>query len=66
MCQFENATPTASGEDEWLLDNPQMRTFIGAVNEIKSRESDPKRIVDAIRPHFKTLLADSEWLPASY
>jgi predicted metal-dependent enzyme (double-stranded beta helix superfamily) len=66
MCQFENATPTATGEDEWLLDNPQLRAFIGAVNEIKSRENDPKRIVDAIRPHFKTLLADSEWLPASY
>ena len=66
MCQFDNATPTSDGQEEWLLDNPQMRTFIGAVNDIRMREGDPQRIVKAIRPHFETLLADPDWLPESF
>jgi predicted metal-dependent enzyme (double-stranded beta helix superfamily) len=49
--------------DEWLLDNPQMRRFISAVNTARARESDPRRIVAEIRPDFVALLADPVWLP---
>ncbi|MBI3968139.1 MAG: cysteine dioxygenase family protein [Chloroflexi bacterium] len=57
--------PTTRAE-EYVLDNPQMRRFITAVNEIRARESDPQTIVTAIRPHFADLLVDQAWLPARY
>jgi predicted metal-dependent enzyme (double-stranded beta helix superfamily) len=66
MCQFENAGPTANGQDEWILDNPRMREFIGAVKEIRDSGDDQKAILAAIRPHFEQLLADETWLPARY
>ena len=49
--------------DEWLLDNQQMRRFIGAVNATRARESDPSKIVAKIGPEFVQLLADPDWLP---
>lgn len=52
--------------DEWVLDNATMRAFIGAVNEIRSREADPRAAIAAIRPHFAELLNTPEWLPAAY
>jgi predicted metal-dependent enzyme (double-stranded beta helix superfamily) len=52
--------------DEWMLDNETMRAFIGAVNEIRSREADPRAAIAAIRPHFAELLNTPDWLPAAY
>lgn len=52
--------------DEWVLDNATMRAFIGAVNEIRSREADPRAAIAAIRPHFADLLNTPDWLPAAY
>ncbi len=52
--------------DEWLLDSPQMRRFIDAVNATRVRESDPSKIVAAIRPDFVQLLADQDWLPQQF
>lgn len=52
--------------DEWLLDNPQMRRFIGAVNDLRASEPNPRKIVAAIRPHFVELLADPGWLPQKF
>jgi predicted metal-dependent enzyme (double-stranded beta helix superfamily) len=66
MCQFDNAEPTASGTDEWVLDSPTMRSFIAAVTEIRTAHDDERAILAAIRPHFEALLADSDWLPAQY
>ena len=57
---------TPSHADEWLLDNPQMRRFIGAVNDARGREPGPHQIVAAIRPRFVELLADSTWLPQRF
>ncbi|MCB0086139.1 MAG: hypothetical protein KDE47_34600, partial [Caldilineaceae bacterium] len=53
-------------QDEWLLDAPLMREFIEKVNEVRSREPDPTKIVAEIRPHFAKLLADQSWLPGSF
>lgn len=53
-------------QDEWVLDNPQMRTFINAVNEIRQQANSPQEAVTAIRPHFVTLLQDQTWLPQKY
>lgn len=52
--------------DEWLLDNPPMRAFINAVNEIRRRAPDAHAAVQEIRPHFTRLLNDQNWLPQSY
>ena len=52
--------------DEWLLDSPQMRRFIEAVNATRASESDPSKIVAAIRPDFVQLLADQDWLPQQF
>ncbi len=52
--------------DEWVLDNPTMRTFIGAVNDIRRRITDPGQALAAIRPHFAQLLQTPDWLPAAY
>lgn len=56
----------ASGREEYVLDNPMMRRFIGAVNEIRAGSAEPAAILAAIRPYFAELLADSTWLPAQY
>jgi predicted metal-dependent enzyme (double-stranded beta helix superfamily) len=66
MCQFDNAAPTASGQDEWILENARMREFIGAVKAIRDSGEEPSAILKAIRPHFERLLADKTWLPEQY
>ena len=59
--------PTAGPDgDEWVLDNPPLRAFIGAVNEIRRSSPDPAAMIEAIRPHFAALLADRSWLPMRY
>jgi predicted metal-dependent enzyme (double-stranded beta helix superfamily) len=50
----------------YVLDTPRLRHFIGTVNEIRARESEPRRILAEIRPHFALLLADQTWLPEQY
>ncbi len=57
---------TASRTDEYVLDNPRLRRFIEEVNAIRHSLGDPRAIIEAIRPHFATLLADDTWLPARY
>ncbi len=52
--------------DEWLLDNPLLRTFIEAVNEIRHRATDAHSAVAEIRPHFSRLLNDPQWLPTRF
>ena len=58
--------PPAHSSDEWLLDNPPMRRFIDTVNATRATESDPRKIVAAIRPNFIGLLADPTWLPQKF
>jgi predicted metal-dependent enzyme (double-stranded beta helix superfamily) len=66
MCQFENAEPTPNGENQWVLDNPRMRSFVGAIDAIRETTTDVEEIIAAIRPHFAELMADQEWLPQQY
>lgn len=55
-----------SQQDEWILDIPQMRAFIGAVREIRTTAASPQEAVAQIRPHFTELLAADGWLPEEY
>lgn len=64
MCGEAHAS--ATGHEEYVLDNPTMRRFIGAVNRIRHELSEPTAILAAIRPYFAELLADAAWLPLEY
>ena len=52
--------------DEYLLDTPVVRTFVGDVRAAIDRSHSPREACDAIRPLFATLLADRNWLPDLY
>jgi 3-mercaptopropionate dioxygenase len=52
--------------DEYLLDTPTVRDFIGAVRAAIAAADSPAAACEAIRPHFARLLADPDWLPASF
>ena len=67
MCQTgEHLHPTATGEDEWVLDTTRMREFIEAVHAVRHSSSEPKEILAGIRPHFTRLLNEEGWLPEQY
>lgn len=57
---------TATGQDEYVVDNETLREFIGAVQRIQQAHDDPRTVIAAIRPHFESLLADKAWLPEKY
>lgn len=52
--------------DEYLLDTPELHTFIEHVHAIKASAETIPEALAAIRPHFSTLLADQTWLPDSF
>lgn len=56
----------AASHDEYVVDNPRLRAFIGEVRRIQDELDDPREILQAIRPHFADLLADKTWLPEQY
>ena len=64
MCQ--PSPPPASGTDEYFHVHPALTGFIETVNGIRSRESDPHVIVQAITPHFTKLLTTQGWLPDAF
>ena len=52
--------------DEFALDTPQVRTFVGAVQSAIHAAASPEHAIAAIRPRFADLLADPNWLPDEY
>lgn len=53
-------------DDDFLLDTPELRSFIDAVQRTsESIASIPERLA-ALRPHFSALLADQRWLPDAF
>jgi len=67
MCDFHNDLPVAlDGEDQFILDTPVMRAFIGTVRDIQATAPDARAAMATIRPHFAALLADRQWLPPEY
>jgi predicted metal-dependent enzyme (double-stranded beta helix superfamily) len=59
-------TPVATGQDEYVVDNPRLRSFIEEVSRIRHQNDSPVDIIAAIRPLFAELLADETWLPEKY
>ena len=64
MCQ--PVLPPPTGVDEYFHDHPALTSFIETVNTIRSGETDPGAIVQAITPHFTTLLNTPGWLPGEF
>jgi predicted metal-dependent enzyme (double-stranded beta helix superfamily) len=52
--------------DEYLLDTPVVRDFIGDVRAEIAGATSPAAACEAIRPHFADLLADPDWLPERF
>lgn len=52
--------------DEYVLDNPTVRSFVATARETIARSDGPAEAVAALRPAFSMLLADGGWLPARY
>jgi len=52
--------------DEYILDNPTVRSFVAGIRETVARSGSPAEAVEAIRPAFSALLADDAWLPEQY
>ena len=55
-----------TGGEEWVVDNPRFRGFIGEVNRLRHASDDPPTVIAAIRPVFADLMADEGWLPRRY
>ena len=69
MCDFHasghHGLP-ALAEDEYVLDTPRVREFVGrAVAVISAARSAPEAC-EALRPDFVELLADRDWLPGEF
>ncbi len=56
----------APGEDEFLLDTPVVRGFIGDVRAAIAASDGPAAAIEAISPAFTRLLHDQDWLPEDY
>jgi predicted metal-dependent enzyme (double-stranded beta helix superfamily) len=52
-------------EDEYILDTPTVRQFIGHVRAALA-SAPPHTALDMLRPAFADLLANQEWLPLAY
>ena len=52
-------------EDEYILDTPAVRAFIGQVRAGLAI-APPREALEGLRPAFAALLADQQWLPQAY
>ena len=67
MCDFHEHGPLPPLEaDEYRLDTARVREFIAGVRERIARAQSPPQACDLISPLFEDLLADPDWLPATY
>jgi len=49
--------------EEFVLDTPVIRDFIGGAHEAIATADSPQAACEAIRPDFAALLTDQTWLP---
>jgi predicted metal-dependent enzyme (double-stranded beta helix superfamily) len=52
--------------DEFILGTPVVRAFVEDVQATIGAASSPEEACETLRPRFAQLLADPDWLPASY
>jgi len=67
MCDFHDdpgLEPLAA--DEWVLDTPLVRRFVGDVRAAVERAASPEEACRLIEPGFAELLRRPDWLPARF
>jgi predicted metal-dependent enzyme (double-stranded beta helix superfamily) len=52
--------------EEFVLGTPVVRAFVADVQATIDAAAAPEQACEALRPQFARLLADPDWLPASY
>ena len=52
--------------DEYILDTPKLRAFVGDVDAAIAVAASPEQACDLIWPGFARLLDDPDWLPDEY
>lgn len=57
---------TESNQEQWILDCPELRRFIEAVQKARSSTGSLSELLDRLEPSFEELLADDAWLPAQF
>src|SRR5258706_9751866 len=64
---MRNTTSLLEGQaDEFLLDTPAVRAFVGDVRQALAEHADVPAKLAALRPRFAALLADQTWLPDAF
>jgi 3-mercaptopropionate dioxygenase len=66
LYRFSSAYHRGVAADEYVLDNPTVRSFIDSVRAVMAEAGSPADAVERIRPTFAELLADADWLPREY
>jgi len=66
MCDAHDHDLPPLDHDEWILDTPLIRRFVGDVRTAIERSASPQEACGAIAPNFSELLANQRWLPARY
>jgi len=66
VCDLHDVAFGASGEDEWFLDTPLVRSFIHDVRHAIADAASPEDACERIKPGFTALLDDPGWLPVAY
>jgi predicted metal-dependent enzyme (double-stranded beta helix superfamily) len=61
-----DTTPHAQPQDEFFLDTPAVREFVGDVRRALAEYADVPTCLAALRPRFAALLADQSWLPDDF
>jgi predicted metal-dependent enzyme (double-stranded beta helix superfamily) len=67
MCDFDNqAGLPPLDEDQYVLDTPRVRAFIGEVRGKIAQAESSRAACELISPSFAELLADQAWLPTEF
>lgn len=66
MCEAHDDDLPPLDADEWVLDTPLIRRFVGDVRTAIERSSSPADACATVAPRFAELLAHPRWLPPRY
>ena len=53
-------------QDEWVLDTPVVRRFVGSVRATVERSASAGEACRLLEPSFRELLAGPDWLPQRF
>ena len=66
MCDVLDQSLEPLEHDEWVLDTPLVRGFIGGVLGAIERSASAAEACGVVEPSFEELLATSDWLPRRF